>query len=192
MKRSFLLFISALLIAACSSPKYTYHFDTYDYNSGKKKAPVQVDETLLAAELPAPQTSPLMLDPATATANASGAVKPVEPAAVISAEDRALLESKMSDLAREYKAMSKSEKREFRKELKKEVKNAIKAKKSGEEITSVTAAKQMDQDLKMALIFAIVAIILSALGGVNSIFWILGVVAWVVALVFLIKWIAEQ
>ena len=50
----------------------------------------------------------------------------------------------------------------------------------------------MDNDLKMALIFAVVAIVLSAFGGVNSIFWILGVIATVVAIVFFIKWLAEQ
>lgn len=190
MKQSFLLFLGALLFAACSSPKYAYHFDTYDYNSGKKK--VEMNEAALAATLPAPETSPLKLDPATVSSNASNVVIPAEVLPGMSAEDKAILESNLSALASEYKAMSKSEKREFRKELKKEVKNAIKAKKSGEEVTATAAAKRMDYDLKMASIFAIVAVILSALGGVNPVFWILGVVAWVVALVFLIKWIAEQ
>lgn len=190
MKRNLLLFVSALLIAACSAPKYAYYFDHYDYNSGKKEA--EPEEATVAARLPAPEISPLMLDPSTITASVSSHIQKIESAPVMPVEDKALLESKLRDLAREYKAMSKSEKREFRKELKKEVKEVLKAKKSGEDIASITAAKQMDYDLKMALIFGIVGIILSALGGVNSVFWILGVVAIVVALVFLIKWIAEQ
>ena len=68
----------------------------------------------------------------------------------------------------------------------------IKAKKSGESINSIAEKTAMDHDLKMALIFGIVGIVLSAFGGVNSIFWILGVISTVIAIVFLIKWIAEQ
>ena len=37
MKKYLLLIASVLLLAACSSPKYAYYFDHYDYNSGKKK-----------------------------------------------------------------------------------------------------------------------------------------------------------
>ena len=63
---------------------------------------------------------------------------------------------------------------------------------NGEDINVILEKKAMDHDLKMALIFGIVGIVLSALGGVNSIFWILGVISTVIAIVFLIKWIAEQ
>src|SRR5688572_1319131 len=38
MRKVLTLVSAALLLAACSTPKYTYHFDHYDYNSGKKKA----------------------------------------------------------------------------------------------------------------------------------------------------------
>jgi hypothetical protein len=44
----------------------------------------------------------------------------------------------------------------------------------------------------MALIFGIVAIVLTAFAGVNAVFWILGVIAFVVAIVFFIQWLANQ
>jgi cell division protein FtsW (lipid II flippase) len=97
-----------------------------------------------------------------------------------------------ADVAKAYKEMSKSERKEFKKALKTELKNYIKGKKPGDTGASVADAKVMDHDLKMALIFGSVAIVLSFFGGVNSVFWILSVVALVVAVVFFIKWLAEQ
>src|SRR5688572_302772 len=52
-----------LLVAACSSPKYTYHFDHYDYNSGKKKS--------LPADQQLATESPLHLNEETLVASAS-------------------------------------------------------------------------------------------------------------------------
>jgi len=175
--------MSVLLFAACSTPKYAYYFDHYDYNSGKKKTETPATE-LAKVTLPAPEMSPLQLDQEAVTASAESRIKPVESAPLM-VKERALLKEK-------YSSLSKSEKKEFRKELKSEVKKIIKAKKNGESISSISEKMVMDYDLKMALIFGIVGIVLSALGGVNSVFWILGVVSVVVAIVFLIKWIAEQ
>lgn len=187
MKKYLLLMASVLLLAACSSPKYAYYFDYYDYNSGKKKVAMPTGE-LAQSLIATPELSPLQLDAKAVTASAESKIKKIErPAMVptISAEQKALLQQK-------YSSLSRTEKKEFRKELKAEVKKIIKAKKSGESITAIADAKAMDNDLKMALIFAVVAIVLSAFGGVNSIFWILGVIATVVAIVFFIKWLAEQ
>lgn len=186
MKKYLLLLASVLLLAACSSPKYAYYFDHYDYNSGKKK--VETPTTQLAGTtLSTPELSPLKLDEQSVTASAESRIKMVEsaPAAAMTVKDKALLQQK-------YASLSKAEKKEFRKELKSEVKKMIKAKKSGESITSITDNKAMDSDLRNALIFGIVGIVLSAFGGVNSIFWILGVISTVIAIVFLIKWLADQ
>jgi uncharacterized protein YcfL/F0F1-type ATP synthase assembly protein I len=183
MKKYLLLIISALLLAACSSPKYTYHFDHYDYNSGKKKLEIPSSD-LAQTTLVTPETSPLTIDQEALTASAESRVTKVE-AGRVTLDDQALLKKK-------YAAMSKTEKKEFRKELKSEIKKMIKAKKSGESITSVADTKVMDHDLKMALIFGVVGIVLSAFGGVNSVFWILGIISTVIAIVFLIKWLAEQ
>jgi hypothetical protein len=187
MKKHVLLIASLLLFAACSSPKYAYYFDYYDYNIGKAKADLK---TINAQNmLPTPDTSPLHLDQDAAVTNAERRILNVEKIPVnivkVTAEEK-------NELQKKYLAMSKAEKKEFRNELKTVVKKIIKAKKSGESIESVEELKAMDHDLKMALIFTIVAIILTALYGVNSIFWILGVIAFVVAIVFFIQWIARQ
>lgn len=186
MKQYLLLIISVLFLAACSSPKYAYYFDHYDYNSGKKKT-----ESSVAATMPAmPEVSPLMLDKQALEASVADKIVPIE-RGPLKMEDEDL-EAKRTLLAEKYSSLSKAEKREFRKEVKAVVKEVVKAKKEGKSLDSIEATKAMDYDLKMALIFGIVGIVLSAFGGVNSVFWILGVVAIVVAIVFLIKWIAEQ
>ena len=183
MKKYLSLITSVLLLASCSTPKYAYYFDHYDYNSGKKKIETP-DSRLSQSILAKPEMSPLRLDHKAVTASVESKIRTVEKVSV-PAIDKALLEKKYSSLTRE-------EKREFRKELKSEVRKIIKARKSGESINSITEKMAMDQDLKMALIFGIVGIVLSAFGGVNSLFWILGTVAVVIALVFLIIWISKQ
>lgn len=188
MKKSLLLIASVILFAACSSPKYAYYFDHYDYNSGKKKIETS-DVQLARTTLSTPELSPLQLNRDAVTASAENRIKNVENVPVvinkIRPEEKALLEQK-------YSSLTKAEKRAFRKELKSEVKEIIKAKRNGEDIKSIMEKKAMDNDLKMALIFGIVAIVLSAFGGANSIFWILGTVSAVIALVFLIIWIGKQ
>ncbi|MGC1241556.1 MAG: hypothetical protein WA874_08200 [Chryseosolibacter sp.] len=184
MKKYLLLLMSVLLLAACSSPKYAYYFDHYDYNSGKKKT--EAPEIHLSQNtITTPETSPLRINEESVTASAETRIRNVENVPVAVKEKAALLEKK-------YSSLSRAEKKEFRKELKSEIKKIVKAKKSGESVTSVTDNMVMDHDLKMALIFGIVGIVLSAFGGVNSIFWILGVISTVIAIVFLIKWLAEQ
>lgn len=181
MKKYLLLIASVLMLASCSTPKYAYYFDHYDYNSGKKKA--ESPKTIIAQNmLASPEMSPLKINQEVVVANAETRIMNVENVPV-TVNDRKTLE-------RKYSNFSKSEKKAFRKELKSEVKKYLKNKKSDDNISS--NADAMDHDLKMALIFGIVGIVLSALGGVNSIFWILGVIATVIAIVFLIKWIANQ
>lgn len=186
MKKILLLIASVVFLAACSSPKYAYYFDHYDYNSGKKQ--VELNDAQLAilsqSNLLAPETGPLKLNQDAVTASAASRLIKVEQVPV-AINDKALLQQK-------YASLSKAEKKEFRKELKTEVKKIIKAKKNGESVESIMENMAMDHDLKMALIFGIVGIVLSAFGGVNSIFWILGVISTVIAIVFLIKWLAEQ
>lgn len=186
MKKFLLLIASVVFLAACSSPKYAYYFDHYDYNSGKKKVELSDAQLALLAQsnLLAPETGPLKLNHDAVTASAASRLSKAEQVPV-AVNNKALLQQK-------YASLSKSEKKEFRKELKSEVKKIIKAKKNGESVESIMENMAMDHDLKMALIFGIVGIVLSAFGGVNSIFWILGVISTVIAIVFLIKWLAEQ
>lgn len=183
MKKYLLLIASVLLLAACSSPKYAYYFDHYDYNSGKKKVETTNPE-LTRLALSTPELSPLRLDEQAVTASAESRIKKVENVP-FTATEQALLQKK-------YSQLSKTEKKEFRKELKTVVKKAIKAKKEGKSIESIAEVKAMDHDLKMALIFTIVAIILGAFYGANSVFGILSLISLVVAIVFFIQWIARQ
>jgi F0F1-type ATP synthase assembly protein I len=183
MKKYLLLLCGVLLLASCSTPKYAYYFDHYDYNSGKKTAKTAVAQNMLTT----PATSPLHINQEALVASMGNRIVTVENAPPVT-----ITEADKKAFAEKYSAMSKSEKKEFRKELKSEVKKMIKARKSGESVDSISKTKVMDYDLKMALIFGIVGVVLYALAGVNPVFWILGVVATVVAIVFLIKWIAEQ
>lgn len=191
MKKYLLLVAGVVFLASCSSPKYAYYFDHYDYNSGKKRvetSDAQLAQTNFAT--PVPEMSPLRINQDNLTANAESRIRNVEKIPTVVKEE-VLMEQKAL-LEQKYTSLTKAEKRAFRKELKSEVKSIIKAKKNGEDIKSIMEKKAMDQDLKMALIFGVVGILLSAFGGVNSIFWILGTVAVVIGLVFLIIWIGKQ
>src|SRR3989337_162878 len=60
MKKYVLLIASVLLLSACSTPKYAYYFDHYDYNSGKKHLQTSTPE-LGQIALSTPDLSPLQL-----------------------------------------------------------------------------------------------------------------------------------
>jgi hypothetical protein len=177
MKKILLTLVAAALLAACSAPKYAYHFDHYDYNSGKKKS--NVAQTPVA---PVIEQSPVLLDQQTVVADAG------ETPSVMT-EKKTAPQMDTKALTERVAAMSKSERMTLKHDLKKYIK---KIKKSPDHGASVTASKEWDHDLKMAAIFGIVGIVLTALGGVNTVFWVIGVIAIVVGLVFLIKWIARQ
>ncbi len=189
MKKYLLLIVGVLVFAACSTPKkYAYYFDHYDYNSGKKNVAIQSPELAHLITLPPPEMSPLQLDGQALSANAASRIKTVEGAPVVAKT----MEEQRALLAEKYSSLSRAEKREFRKEVKSVVKEVIKAKKEGKSLESVAATNAMDRDLKMALIFAVVAIVLGAFSGAGSVFWVLSVISLVVAIVFFIQWIARQ
>lgn len=186
MKNIITLLASVLLLAACSAPKYSYYFDHYDYNSGKKKA--QAEKSDLAVNAPqataGTEESPLTLEKETVVASvANDAAAPVK---------REVPVMEKITAGKKYTDLTKAEKKEFRKALKTEVKQYMKAKKSGDNGASTADTKALDYNLKMAIIFGAIALTLSFFGGVNSVFWILSVVSLVVGVVFFIKWIAEQ
>jgi hypothetical protein len=187
MKNILLLLLGVLLLAACSSPKkYSYHFDHYNYNIGKKKARaprilVADNQEKIADNNVRVDESPVHVTPEQLVASA----KKTAPLPVRSAP------MAEKTVAKKYSAMSKSEKKEFRKSLIKEIKNLKKIKK-GDKSASPNNTKAMDYNLKMAIIFGAVALTLSFFGGVNSVFWVLSVVSLVIGVVFFIKWIAEQ
>jgi Ca2+-dependent lipid-binding protein len=91
-----------------------------------------------------------------------------------------------------YKELSRSEKKQLRSELKDYIKNHSKKLKTSDEVASVNATKQLDDDLKLAIIFGAVGITFAILGGINTVFWVIGVIGLIVGLVFFIRWISTQ
>ena len=177
MKNKLIIFVAVMCAWACSSPKYTYHFDTYDYNSGRK----QVAATTAPVQNVTQETeSPLAIDPVAFEASTG----PTTEVPAQTVDTKALSE--------QIKSMSKSEKRQLKNDVKEAIKSLASKGKKVDSDQRVKASKAMDSDLKMAIIFGVVAIVLSAFGGVSSIFWILGVAALVVAIIFLIKWLSRQ
>ncbi len=176
--------IAAMLIAGCSAPKYTYYFDHYDYNSGKPRVANEVspDE--------APVFGPIEIDMMVASSDTDLMLSPSQKQVVDKEDQRA--RAAVEEVKERYNAMSKSEKRSFRKSVKQEMRAFMKSKKSGDTALSPDAATEMDRDLKMAIIFGAVGLTLSLFSGINAAFWVLGVIAIVVGVVFLIRWLIRQ
>jgi hypothetical protein len=182
MKKLVMLIAFAVIFAACSSPKYSYYFDRYDYNSGKKlPAPTVTQNTVSST-----QQSPLLISDATFTADASNEIMPT------SVEKNSTLVLDRKAMQEKISSLDKSQLHQLKKELKSELKKQIKGTKKGESIKSAKASKVWDEDLKMAAIFGAIGVVLTILGGINTIFWVLGVIAFVIGVVFLIKWLARQ
>jgi hypothetical protein len=174
MKNVFYLIAGAFIFTACSAPKYAYHFDHYDYNSGRKQAKT---ETASATET----SSPLLIDETTLVADAA-------PLASVSSSELKTGNAVSNTSIKKVADMSKTEK----KELKQVLKSYVKSIKKGDIGKGTDATKAWDHDLKMAAIFGAVGVVLTALGGFNTVFWILGTIALVIGVVFLIKWLARQ
>ena len=66
------------------------------------------------------------------------------------------------------------------------------AKKVVKKLTASKSGQALDENLKMAIIFAAIAIILSILSPFSNIFWALSAIAFVIAIVFLVLWLLEQ
>lgn len=168
MKSKLFYLIAIVLISACSSPKYTYNFDYYNYNSGKKASQPEV------AQSEAPATHPELLV-------ASKENTMIADAEVVASEEaKAAIEA----VKKTYLQMSKVERKEFRKD----VKELIKEKK--ESIKAVKKTNAMDNDLKLAAIFGAVGIVALIISG--DVFYIIGGIALIIGVVFFVKWLVRQ
>lgn len=177
MRNYFLLLVAAVVFASCSTQKYAYHFDHYDYDAGKKHQLNQVssinEQEMIVEE------SPLKLDEHSLVASTE---KNVVATAAVAAEE--------SKPTKSYKEMTKAEKKEFRKEAKGLMKSYIKAKKAGDDVKAAEAAAAMDHDLKLAAIFGAVGIVALIIGG--DVFWIIGGIALIIGVVFFVMWLSKQ
>jgi hypothetical protein len=160
-----------VLFTACSTPKYAYHFDHYDYNSGGKVKVETID-----AE------SPLKIQAETVIATTDNIV--------VYDVKKEVAEENIKSLASRYKTMSKEQKKEFRKELKKDLKELVKKEKqTTKAVESIEATKAFDTMLALAIVFGAAGIVFTVLASVSNIFWILGAVAIVIGAYFFIQWV---
>jgi len=170
-----------LLLVSCSSLRYTYNFDYYDYNSGRKKLP----DTHVNEPLPVNNSEPLKLD-------GNQLVAAAEPVVVMDPRQKSSIPKDMRATAKAYKDLSRAEKKGLRNELKDYIKNQSKERKNLDEGATVHATKQLDDSLKLAIIFGAIGITFAILGGINTVFWVIGVIGLIVGLVFFIRWISTQ
>lgn len=173
MKKQVLYLLSLALLAACSAPKYTYHFDHYNYNATQKGSADVATEQLAQG--------PVAIQPQELTASA-------EPMMIVETEKSVSVAPAVAK--KTYVQMSKTERKEVRKMVKAEIKKYVKSKRDSDK--SVQGTKAMDKDLKLAAIFGAVGLVLTLFAGVSSAFWVIGVIAFVIGVVFLIKWLAKQ
>ena len=168
-----------VIMSSCSSPKYTYNFDYYDYNSGRKElSEVQSTKSV---------TEPLRIDKSELVATADPRVGVMNPEPASSIDERGISKSTSS-----IKYLSKTDKRHLRKELRDYIRSHKNKEVSVNDGASVHATKQLDNDLKLAIIFGAIGITFAILGGINTVFWVIGVIGLIVGLVFFIRWISTQ
>ena len=164
MKFHQMLFGAAILFTACSSPKYVYHFDHYDYNSGKKAT-----EELVTAE----KEDPLLINSEALITSSDNKIVMIEDEKVKSSP------TTVEVLTKKYSSMSKADRKEFRGQLKKEIKsyvklNEVRKKDNG---ASIKATKAFDTTVGLALVFGVAGIVLTVLASTSNLLWVLGAIS---------------
>jgi len=155
-----------VLLGACSSPKYTASFNSYDTPSGYR--------AVKSTETPAPVINPTELTASTSMAPVE-IKKEVAPA---------------TEVRKTYIQMSKTERKVLRNHLRSEIKTYVKDQQKKTEPNTVQATHGMDNDLKLASIFGAVGIVALIIGG--DVFWIIGGIALIIGVVFFVKWLVRQ
>jgi hypothetical protein len=177
MKFQQLLLGVLILISGCSSPKYAYHFDTYDYNSGKKGSQ--------SVEKSDVEHSPLVINTETLVAT-------TEHVAIATEEKKPVTTPSVREVREQYKAMTKNERREFRKALMSEVKKqTFKRPAAKEGVDSIKATKQFDTLSALAIIFGGAGIVLIMFANISNVFWVVGAISLIVGAFFFVKWVAN-
>lgn len=175
MKKILYVLVAVLVASACSSPKYTASFNSYDkhvnYQAAAKSEVVVAEPVQIAKSEQIAQPELL----------ASTSSAPVE-----------LKAAPKEEVRKTYIQMTKTERKALRTHLKSEIKSYVKQQKKNLGIESTKATGAWDNDLKMAAIFGVVGLVLTSLWGASEILGVIGVVAVIIALVFLIKWLVRQ
>lgn len=160
--------LSVVLLGACSSPKYTASFNSYDTPSGYR--------AVKSTETPAPVINPTELTASTSMAPVE-IKKEVAPA---------------TEVRKTYIQMSKTERKVLRNHLRSEIKTYVKDQKAKLSPKSIEATNAMDNDLKLAIIFGAVGVVGLMLAGSTDVFWFIGGIALIIGVVFFVKWIVRQ
>lgn len=168
MKNKGFALLAVVVLASCSTPRYSYYFDHQTY-------PVRKNQTLV---------EPVSLSDLSTQLTASVSSKPVSFAETQTTAAVPLVRKTALQL-------SKTERKVLRHQLKKEVKNNLVARK---ELNSTQAVKAsgMDQDLKLATIFGAIGIVGLILNSVTIAFGIIGGIALIIGIIFFVKWIIRQ
>jgi hypothetical protein len=177
MKFHQVLLSAFIFVTACSSPKYVYHFDRYDYNVGKRSQPKEVAVI---------EENPLLLDEKNLVVSSAA-----EPIAI--AEKQHVPFTTVKEVAEKFKTMSKHEKKQFRKELRKELVNYSKKSvlKKNDGVDAVKATQKFDTLVALAIVFGGAGIVLIMLANISNAFWIAGAISLVVGAFFFVKWVAN-
>jgi hypothetical protein len=165
MKKIYYLILTTVVVSACSTPKYTASFNSYESHAAKSA--VKPIETLL----PSVNNNEVVL--------ASISSSPVE------ISTSAPVASKKT-----YVQMTKSERKALRNHLRSEIRSYVKERKNASVESDQSVKRGMDNDLKLAAIFGAVGIVALIISG--NVFYIIGGIALIIGVVFFVKWLVRQ
>ena len=167
MKNNITVLLAIIVLASCSTPKYTYYFDHQNSRAGK------------TAPQPEKEMKVLPIDPQMLSATTTeGPVTFAETTKPVTPEKKT------------YAQMNKMERKALRHHLNKEVKSYITSKKKLSSIESSKATQGMDNDLELAAIFGAVGLAGLIMGG--DVFTVIVALALLIGVVFFVKWIIRQ
>jgi hypothetical protein len=165
MKKIYYLILTTAVVSACSTPKYTASFNSYEPHATKSALkPIETP-------LPAVNNSEVVL--------ASISSAPVE------ISTNAPFVSKKT-----YVQMTKSERKALRNHLRSEIRSYVKERKNASIESDQSVKRGMDNDLKLAAIFGAVGIVALIISG--NVFYIIGGIALIIGVVFFVKWLVRQ
>jgi len=169
MKNLLYVLIIAIVASACSGPKYTASFNSYDKHVNNQVA--AKSEAIVVTPAPAAQPEQFLAS----TSNTPAVLKSDAP---------------KEEVRKTYIQMTKTERKALRTDLRSDIKTYVKEQKKNMGIESAKSTSAMDNDLKLASIFGAVGIVAMFIGG--DVFYIVGAIALLVGVVFLVKWLVRQ
>jgi PBP1b-binding outer membrane lipoprotein LpoB len=169
MKKILYVLVIAIVASACSGPKYTASFNSYDKHVNNQVA--AKSEAIVITPAPAAKPEQFLAS----TSSTPAVLKSDVP---------------KEEVRKTYIQMTKTERKALRTDLRSDIKTYVKEQKKNMGIESTKATSAMDNDLKLASIFGAVGIVAMFIGG--DVFYIVGAIALLVGVVFFVKWLVRQ